>query len=147
MGDDDKLRGLGKEEWFGDEEAEVFFVPGTGLSSRADRRGADRRRVHVEVRVEPGGRPGAVGDLSVGGVLVYCDVPAPPGSEVALTLLTEAGPARARGVVRWASRAGKRDALEERSGMGIQFLWVSLAMKGILDEALQAGWDLEIPGF
>lgn len=130
---DDKLEGLAPDEWFGDDSTDNYWTCGTGQVCISERRqGGERQHVQVKVKVEPGSLYGTVGDISLGGALVYAATPLPPGSYVELTLQTENGVATAGGVVRWKL---KRTAIGQpggQVGMGIEFVWMSLQMRPLL---------------
>lgn len=146
-GGEKKFEGLSEEEWFGDAALEDDVFYGRSPVARADRRASPRERVQIEARVDPGGRHGIVHDISTVGVLLYLDVPLPAGTQVEVTLATEFGPARAKGVIRWTSRGGAHDLSENRIGMGMEFTWLSEELKRYLDQVFRKPAEgASIPG-
>jgi len=90
-----------------------------------NRRRVERHRVRVLTAVEPGGMQTVAEDASASGLFLRCSRVHPPGVAVDLLLSLPTGPARSRGLVRWARRVPVRLRTHVRGGMGIQFIKVS----------------------
>jgi hypothetical protein len=130
-----KLACLQEGEWFGADDA-FCWMSGAEQSSALNRRGQSREHAHIEVQVDPGGGRGTVNDISIGGVLIYTDNPLTVGTSLNLTLLTDRGMVRAVGVVRWVAKGAMHDIYHNRLGMGVQFLWVEIGLRAVLEHTL-----------
>lgn len=124
-----KIEGLGEDEWFSDPDEPVCWLKGVEECGGANRRICERHRVYMKVLVDPGGKPGAAGDLSMGGMLVFTEIPLDKGVRVELSISTEEGIQHASGIVCWATRKCVGSlGYEGRQCMGIKFTWMTMGM-------------------
>lgn len=133
-----ELTGLAEGEWFGAEDDTGLWMTGVEHQRSANRRAQDREHAHIEVMVDPGGSQCTISDISIGGVLIYTEHPLPFDTRVKLLLQTGHGVVRAEGVVRWTAKGTMRDLYTNRLGMGVQFLWVEIGLREVLEQTLQA---------
>ncbi len=126
---------LKEDEWFSDVSDEHYWMSGIDAQP-VDRRDECREHVNIDVKINPGGRLCKINDISIGGVLIFTEQPLVTGQLIKMNLFTDYGTHMAFGVVRWQAK-GKESSLNvEKTGMGVQFLWVSLGMKELLTHAL-----------
>lgn len=129
----DKIECLGEDEWFSDPNEPVYWLTCVDDGSEGNRRLGERHKAFLKVLVDPGGRPAASGDLSIGGMLVLTDRPMEIGRAVSISISTMDGVQHADGLVRWVSHGCSRgEDISSRQCMGIQFTWVTLGMRDLL---------------
>lgn len=112
-------------------------VAGGGLQ-RGDRRRSRRRPAHLLARLDPGGVPAVVDDISREGLCLRSRGFRTPGSRVLLTLQGPAGSVLAQGIVRWARRAAPVSAGAGRAELGLEFLDVSPGVLALFKGAVRA---------
>lgn len=71
--------------------------------------------------------------MSSGGAFIHSHRILKPGTAVRFEIELPAGTAEAEGVVRWAKRVPAHLSSLVRSGMGVEFTWVSEELRAYLD--------------
>ena len=99
-----------------------------------EKRRAERRRLRVPVRLEPGGLTSSTGDLSTSGLFIRTARVFRPGSRVQIILITPEGPLSGWGVVRWAKRVPSDLLLHLKGGMGIELTGACPELRDYLDD-------------
>jgi len=129
---------LGEDEWFSDSEDNQLWLYASDLGTPLDRRkGGTRRHIRINTVIAPGQTRAFTGDISISGMLIYSPVPLRVGEVVELTIQTDSGRAYAGGVVRWSHKPHfSQNMLEDTANMGVQFTWVSLKLRNLLEECL-----------
>ncbi len=88
---------------------------------RADRRRAERHRLQLAVRMDPGGIRAIARDVSASGVQLRADGVDRVRDRVVLTLYTADGPVRAAGAVRWSRPTAPGGGAGRGLSLGVAF--------------------------